>query len=710
VDIFGRPELYDLDELLSEYGGKGLHLRLLEDGEFPVPETYTGEINTEQLDPGQTYVVRSSARDEDVLGTTGAGENESALAVPGDKVPKAIEEVQSHYDGEGGVVVQEDMTEDMKYSGVVYTNHNGQMMVSLGEDNAVHSIVENGDPELRVEIDDEKRIYGEPVDPGIMQEIEELSREVEQYFGRPMDLELAYTEEGPELLQARPMNSLTNETLKEHEKRRLEDKTEHLKDLGLDELVLGHGNYHEILGGGDATPVSISLFSYVFSGDSEGTLGGTQLGRNELGYENGDEISPWTVNLGGEAFFNFAGDALQFRPEGIEAEELMDVINEVYIPMVKGDPDLLNYPELGMYANFADEAEELGLPGQPYDDLVENLQEELQDFDIPGEPPTKKEPREFDEVNEILEALHETVETIREEHAKEYVKARRLDFFAKEDLRFRLRELKEEDPEDYERLVQAFSDRIDGDDPQELRHAIAYDESIPVFQPPDTEEYRYQGSFELSKPRSVPEGREFSEGRDIPNDEIAGLAEVAREANEFSEKYKFFLHREYDLAKQLVEELGEETGFGEDVFMLEYDELELLEEEPILADYRIDMREEINDRDLFSSPVFESDLERGEQRTYEKGPELAFGKIEGSRELQLGQDAQVVSAVDQTVSVDESAEIIFTPDNVKPGSHLYTVLSDYDKPVVTVPEIEKIEEAENVNVEVEDGDVRLDHD
>lgn len=710
MDIFGRPELYDLDELLSEYGGKGLHLRLLEDGEFPVPETYTGEINTEQLDPGQTYVVRSSARDEDVLGTTGAGENESALAVPGDKVPKAIEEVRSHYDGEGGVVVQEDMTEDMKYSGVVYTNHNGQMMVSLGEDNAVHSIVENGDPELRVEIDDEKRIYGEPVDPGIMQEIEELSWEVEQYFGRPMDLELTYTEDGPELLQARPMNSLTDETLKEHEKRRLQNKTEHLKDLGLDELVLGHGNYHEILGGGDATPLSISLFSYIFSGDGEGTPGGTQLGRNELGYENGDEISPWTVNLGGEAFFNFAGDALQFRPEGIEAEELMEVINDVYIPMVKGDPDLLNYPELGMYANFAEEAEELGLLGEPYEDLVENLQSELGEFEIPEEPPTKKEPGDFEDVNEILEALDETVETIREEHAKEYVKARRLDFFAKEDLRFKLQELKDEDPEEYERLVEAFSDRIDGDDPQELRNAIAYDESIPVFQPPDTEEYRYQGSFELSNPRSVPEEREFSEGRKIPNDEIAELAEVAREANEFSEKYKFFLHREYDLAKQLVEELGQESGFGDDVFMLEYDELELLEEEPILADYRIDMREEINDRDLFSSPVLESDLERGEQRTYEKGPELAFGKMEGSRELQLGQDAQVVSAVDQTVSVDESAEIIFTPDNVKPGSHLYTVLSDYDKPVVTVPEIEKIEEAENVNVEVEDGDVRLDHD
>ncbi|MFB6241484.1 MAG: hypothetical protein ABEJ36_01620 [Candidatus Nanosalina sp.] len=710
MDIFGNPEAYDLDELLSGYGGKGLHFRLLEDGDFPVPQTYNGEIDTEQLDPDKTYVVRSSARDEDVLGTTGAGENESALAVPGDQVSGAIEEVKSHYDGEGGVVVQEDMTDDMQYSGVVYTNHNGQMMVSLGEDNAVHSIVEGGEPDLRVEIDNEKRMYGEPVDPEVMQEIEELSREVEHYFGRPMDLELAYTEDGPELLQARPMNSLTDETLKEHEKRRLEDKTEHLKELGLDELVLGHGNYHEILGGSDATPLSISLFSYVFSGDGDDTLGGTQLGRNELGYENGEEISPWTVNFGGEAFFNFAGDALQFRPEGVEPEELMEVINEVYIPMVKGDPDLLNYPELGMYANFADEAEELGLPGQPYEDLVENLQAELQDFDIPEKPPTKKEPGDFDEVNEILDALDETVETIREEHAKEYVKARRLDFFAKEDLRFRLRELREDDPEEYERLVEAFSDRIDGDDPQELRDAIAYDESIPGFQPPDTKEYRYQGSFELSNPRSVPEGREFSEGREIPNDEIAELAEIAREANEFSEKYKFFLHREYDLAKQLVEELGEETGFGDDVFMLEYDELELLEEKPILADYRIDIRQEIDDRDLFSSPVFESDLERGEQRTFEKGPELAFGKMEGSRELRVGEDAQVVSTVDQTVSVDEDAEVIFTPDNVKPGSHLYTVLSDYDKPVVSVPEIEKIEKAENVNVEVEEGDVRVDHD
>jgi hypothetical protein len=109
-----------------------------------------------------------------------------------------------------------------------------------------------------------------------------------------------------------------------------------------------------------------------------------------LEYENGDEISPWTVNLGGEVFFNFASDALQFRPEGVEVDELMEVINEVYIPKVKGDPDLLNYPELGMYANFAEEAEEIGLPKEPYEDLVQNLQSELGEFDIPDEPPVKR--------------------------------------------------------------------------------------------------------------------------------------------------------------------------------------------------------------------------------------------------------------------------------------------------------------------------------
>ncbi|MFB6200113.1 MAG: hypothetical protein ABEJ83_04490 [Candidatus Nanohaloarchaea archaeon] len=710
MNIFGNPEAYGLEELLSKYGGKGLHFELLENGGFPIPETYTGEIDADQLDPNQTYVVRSSASDEDVLGTTGAGENESVLSVTGEQVPEAINEVKSHYDGEGGVVVQEDVTDRMEHSGVVYTNHNGQMMISLGEENAVHSIVEGEDPDLRVEIDNEKRIYGENIDPEVIDEIEQLSREVEQYFGRPMDIELAYTDEGPKLLQTRPMNSLTEETLKEHEKRKLRDKTEHLKELGLDEVVLGQGNYHEILGGSDATPLSISIFSYAFSGDGEETLGGTQLGRNELGYENGEEISPWTVSFGGEAFYNFAGDALQFRPEGVDIEDMIQLINEVYVPMVKGNPDLLNFPELRMYANFADEAEEVGVPSQPYEELVENLQSELQDFDIPEEPPTKKTPGDLETVDEILEELDETVDNIREKHAKDYVKARRLDFFAKEDLRFRLRELKKEDPEEYEKLVETFSDRLEDNDPRSLRDAIAYDESIPIFQPPDTEEYSYQGSFELSLERSVPEGREFSEGREIPNEEIAELAETARKANEFSEKIKFFLHREYDLAKQLVEELGEETGFGDDIFMLEYDELELLEEEPILADYRIDMRQEINDRDLFSNPVFESDLEKGEQRTFEKGPELTFGKMEGSYELQVGNDAQVVSGVDQTVNVEKDAEVIFTPDNVKPGSHLYTVLSDYNKPVVSVPEIEKIEQAENVNMEVEDGDVRINHD
>lgn len=710
MDIFGNSEQYDLDELLSEHGGKGLHFQLLKDADFPVPETYVGKIDPESLDEGKEYVVRSSASDEDVLGKTGAGENESTLSVSAHQVPEAIEEIMSHYDGDGGVVVQEDLTDEMEYSGVVYTNHNGQMMFSLGEENAVHSIVEGGDPDLRVEIDGEKRMYGEPVDPQVMNEIEELSREVENYFGRPMDLEIAYTDEGPELLQARPMNSLTDDTLREHEERRLENKMEHLKDLGLDEVVLGHGNYHEILGGSDATPLSISMFSYVFSGDGEDTLGGTQLGRNELGYENGTEISPWTVNFGGEAFFNLAGDAMQFRPDGVEPEELMEVINQVYIPMIKGDPDLLNYPELGMYANFAEEAENLGLPRQPYEDIVENLRSELEDIDIPDEPPKKKNPGDLEKVEEILEALDETVDGIREEHAKEYVKARRLDFFAKEDLRFRLKELKEEDPEEYERLAEAFSDRIEEDDPKSLRDAIAYDESIPVFQPPNTEEYRYQGSFELTAERSVPEGRELSEGREIPNEEIAELAEIAREANEFSEKYKFFLHREYDLAKQLVKELGGESGFGEDVFMLEYDELELLDEEPLLADYRIDLRHEVEERDLFSSPVFESDLESGEQRTYEREPQLSFGKMDGKRQLEVGGEAQVVSAVDQTVNVSENAEVIFTPDNVKPGSHLYTVLSDYDIPVISVPEIGKIQEAESIEIEVNDGDVTINHD
>ena len=118
-----------------------------------------------------------------------------------------------------------------------------------------------------------------------------------------------------------------------------------------------------------------------------------QLGRNELGYDIGAEIFPWVIMLNGKVSYNFAGDALQFRPKGIKEEDLLHIINEVYLPTVRGNPDLLNYPELRLYIQFPEEAKQVGLNPQPFEKLAQRNRRAIQDLQIPHEPPVKRKAR-----------------------------------------------------------------------------------------------------------------------------------------------------------------------------------------------------------------------------------------------------------------------------------------------------------------------------
>ena len=54
--------------------------------------------------------------------------------------------------------------------------------------------------------------------------------------------------------------------------------------------------------------------------------------------------------------------------------------------------------------------------------------------------------------------------------------------------------------------------------------------------------------------------------------------------------------------------------------------------------------------------------------------------------IAIGKEGYVVDSVDQTVKIPEKTSIVLVPDNVRPGSHLFTVLSDYGLPVVGVPQ------------------------
>lgn len=680
---------------LRSLGGKGLHLELLLHGGFKIPETFTPE-DVPNLHNDRLYIVRSSAAGEDGHSKTSAGKFLTLKGITKDNLESAVHEVRSHYD-DGGVVIQPDLSSYMEFSGVVYSNLNGCCVISGGAKNFVQKIVNGEKPEIEVMISNGKlSMQGSSINPKTIRKVYAKSREVEDYFGIPMDIEFAVIDNEVTLLQARPLPNPTESALREHEIRRLNIKTKPIKDNGLDEVVLGVGNYREILANTKATHLSTSTFNYIFSGDGKGTLGAVQLGRNEMGYDIGTEIFPWVVMLNGKVYYNFAGDALQFRPKGIKEEDLLHIINEVYLPTIRGNPDLLNYPELRLYIQFPDQAEKIGLNPVPFKELAERNRRAVQDLRIPNEPPVKKYAKKYELIEECLDEINTSIDNIRLGSAKEYVKAARLAFFALEDIRTYLEKLQEEQANVFEKVANLFGKKS----AEQLRDAVVYDESIGSFELEESEEFRYLGSFELSQPRGFPPERHFKKGRDIPNKDLSNLVKKTRDVLEYREKVKFTLFRDYDYLKQLYEQASHISGFGDGLFYLEFDEIIHLVDRPRLAMYRIELRKQLKERKLFPDPIFESDLESNISRTYEKRPQLIFGSLtQENMYVTIGKEGYVVDSVDQTIEIPEKTSIVLVPDNVRPGSHLFTVLSDYGLPVVGVPQ-ENLDLLKNSKVQI----------
>ena len=276
-----------------------------------------------------------------------------------------------------------------------------------------------------------------------------------------------------------------------------------------------------------------------------------------------------------------------------------------------------------------------------------------------------------------------SVNNIRSGSAKEYVKAARLAFFALEDIRLYLEKLQKEQNMVFEKIASVYSKSS----PEQLRDAVVYDESIGSFELEENEEFRYLGSFELSQPRGFPPKRHFKQGRNIPDTGLADLVKKTRDVLEYREKVKFTLFRDYDYLKQLYEQAGQLSGFEEDIFYLEFSEINYLVDKPRLAMYRIELRKKIKEKKLLPDPIFESDLESNVKRIYEKRPQLIFGSLpQEEMYIAIGKEGYVVDSVDQTVKIPEKTSIVLVPDNVRPGSHLFTVLSDYGLPVVGVPQ------------------------
>lgn len=665
---------------LSEKGGKKALLQLLERGKFKVPKMFPPEDNL----PAGNYLVRSSSPMEDSHTQTSAGKFKTLKRVREYDVIRAVESVMQEYQN-GHVVISPDLTDQMRFSGVIYTNLNGKTLISMGPANAVHSIVDGQEAKTEVSILDGKlSVRGRRIPREFVKKLVRLVDRTDKLFGIPMDLEFALLKGGRELtlLQARPLPNPTDSALKEQEKRNLtKNLFPQVRKFGIKDIILGVGNYREILGDSNATNLSASTFSDIFTGNGKGKLGAVQLGRNELGYNVGNEVSPGYVMVGGKLFYNFAGDALQFRPMGLARKDLVSVINEQYTPAVMENPNLLNYSELQLYIQFPEQAKKSGLNPEPFKKLSERVNESIGCIRIPGSPPKKKVVRVYDSPRECLIDINKNLNKIRRGSAKRYVKAARMAFFAMEELRNTLERMQSENPAEFKDLSCVFQ----LDDPAKLRDALAYDESIGSFEVPRDDEYRYQGSFELTLPRSFPPERSFKKGKKIPNNAISGLVTKLRRSLEHREKVKFFLMRDYDYLGQLYNQFGKLSGFGSDIYNLNVDELGLAIEEPFLASYRINFRKSLRGKDLFDEPLVESDLKTGIHRVFEGQPALIFGSLSGRLDVKMGKNAYLIASVDQTTTIPQDARMLFVPENIRPGSHLFTLLSDYGIPVVSLP-------------------------
>lgn len=680
---------------LQNLGGKGFHLKLLLQGGFNIPETFfPGDISS--LLNHITYIVRSSATGEDSHTKTSAGKYLTLKGIRKEDLETAIREVGSHY-LDGSVVIQPDLSSEMEYSGVIYSNLNGSTVISAGRGSFVQQIVEGESPETEVMLRNERvSLRGRPINPQIIKELYAKSQDVEDYFGIPMDMEFAVVDKKIVILQARPLPNPTESALREHEIRRLMKVTLPVKELNLDEIILGIGNYREILANTKATHLSTSTFNYIFSGDGKDVLGAVQLGRNELGYDLGIEIFPWVIMLNGKVYYNFAGDALQFKPKGISTKDLLQVVNEVYLPIVRGDPDLLNYPELRLYIQFPEQAERAGLNPISFQELVESNRKAVQELQIPSNPPLKRYAKKYMGIEDCLTEINSSVNQIRVGSAREYIKAVRLAFFLLEDVRLYLEKLKENQPLLFKEVAELFGKKS----PEELRDALIYDKSIGSFELEQKEEFHYLGSFELSQPRGFPPPRHLKSGKDIPEPKLADLVQKTRTVLEYREKVKFTLFRDYDYLKQLYEQAGQLSDLKGDIFYLDFGELGCLNDKPILAMYRIELRKKIKEMNLFPDPIFESDLYSGVIRTTDKQARLVFG-LTPKEDLYvlIGREGYVIDSVDQTVEIPPYVQIVLVPSNIRPGSHLFTILSDYGLPVVGVPQ-EELDLLKNTRVRI----------
>ncbi len=660
--------------------GKAESLEVLRALGYRVPEFLVvttreeAEAATEDIPFEGPYAVRSSALIEDGTSATKAGQFLSLIGVAKGELPNAIKKVAESFGGfeNGKVIVQEDVTSEMLYSGVLYTNLNGSLVIAAGKNNAVHGIVQGMAPEVEIKATlTELREFRGLMPLPMVEKLLTVAGRLDKDFGFPLDVEFAFLKDevSPELylLQARPLPNPTEAAYREQELRRLE------RTVKKSNFILGVGNYREILGGESGNELSTSVFNKIFE---EAVI----LGRNELGYAIGKEIKPWVIFAFGSVYYVFENDALQFRPKGLSKDAIEELVT-YYLARILAAPDLLNYPELRLYVQFPDEAAALGIPSEPYEELRAKILTEIKVIKPPAAPPKRTRLERFGTAGEAVAFIMQKVGEIARNEAREYVKAARMAFYALELVRAELGRLKKENPRAYRELSGLFGVKSE----EKLRDYLVYAEPIEsydVYGP----SYAYVSSFDLRAPRRpLPRREKRSKSKNktlkLP-EKLEEAIEIARKSLSYREKVKFFLFHAYDLIYQAVEQLKALSGLGGSIYYLYLEELPLLAEKRLLylAKQKVAYRKAMRKYRREGPLSIDLRCRRVSSLRDFEGYELVFGTLKDGK--YPSSSITFIDAVDQAIEIPEGTQLVVVSGNILPGSHLFTLLSDYQLPVI----------------------------
>lgn len=230
---------------------KAENLKILRDNGFPVPPftVVTGSEVDLSFSRAETFAVRSTFEGEDTGDSSFAGQFDTLLDVPRAEVASAVEQVRKSYEketirayreallrksGEAPSVVPEDhasrtapvLVQEMLHpdmAGVAFSSNPtgllNEIVLVVGEGLGDAVVEDRADTTTYYYNKDDALYYYETqgasptLETGVLENLWDLVKRVEELYGRPMDIEYAVCGTEVYLLQARPITTFRGKDL-----------------------------------------------------------------------------------------------------------------------------------------------------------------------------------------------------------------------------------------------------------------------------------------------------------------------------------------------------------------------------------------------------------------------------------------------------------------------------------------------------------------